>query len=252
MNPVFRIIFWVCSLSVANGYAAVAAPVETAIATTADTNFNVNTVQIESDEKIWKKISDQDGVRTYEERKPEHDVVAFRGEITMSTTLKRIATILRDEKIRKKWIDALKENKTLEQTSPLEQVDYNHTNVPWPFQDRDFVYRAKIKVEQGPPQALLIVMASVDTPMQPEKKGIVRGQVLHSFYYMKEIPGAESKTEVVIEMALDPKGAIPMWMVNLTQKRWPHHTLLALKKLATEPDLVVPKEIEDYFKPGHL
>jgi hypothetical protein len=49
-------------------------------------------------------------------------------------------------------------------------------------------------------------------------------------------------------MAIDPKGAIAPWMVNLTQKKWPHNTLMALKKLVMRPDLVVPKEIEDYFR----
>ena len=68
---------------------------------------------------------------------------------------------------------------------------------------------------------------------------------------MKEIPGATPQTQVVIEMALDPKGAIPMWMVNLTQKKWPHNTLLALKKISSREDLVVPKEIEDYFSVSH-
>jgi hypothetical protein len=212
-------------------------------------SFNQEPISFDTDELIWKKISDQNGVTTYEERKSEKNVVAFRGEIIMPTTIERIATVLRDEKIRKKWVDALVETKMIEQISPLEQVEYNHTSVPWPFQDRDFVYRAKIKVELGAARALLITMSSVETPQMPEQKSIVRGEVIRSFYYMKDIPGPEPQTKVMIEMALDPKGGIPMWLVNLTQRRWPYNTLRALKKLASDPDLVVPKEIEDYFKP---
>jgi hypothetical protein len=213
------------------------------------TAFDPEHISFETDQAVWKKISAQDGVTTYEERKAEKDVVAFRGEIIMPTTIEKIATVLRDEKIRKQWVDALVETKTIEQISPLEQVEYNHTSVPWPFHDRDFVYHAKIKVERGTPRSLLIMMNSVETPQMPEQKGLVRGEVIHSFYYMKDIPGPEPQTRVMIEMALDPKGGIPMWLVNLTQRRWPFNTLRALKKLASDPDLVVPKEIEDYFKP---
>ena len=67
---------------------------------------------------------------------------------------------------------------------------------------------------------------------------------------MRQLPGPDPRTQIIVEMALNPMGAIPLCMVNLTQKRWPHNTLLGLKKLALKADLVVPKEIEDYFKGG--
>jgi hypothetical protein len=209
--------------------------------------FDPNHIQIETSEKQWKKLSDEAGIRTFQEKNSAQDVVAFRGETTIPTSLTRIAAVLRDESVRKEWVDSLEEQKMLEKVNDFEQVEYNHSKVPWPFHDRDFVYRVKVKVDRGDSRSMLITMVSTVTPLQPEKDGIVRGEILHSFYYMKEIPGSEPKTEVLIEMALDPKGAIPMWMVNLTQKKWPHNTLLALKKIATKPDLVVPKEIEDYF-----
>jgi hypothetical protein len=212
------------------------------------TPFDINHIQVETGSDLWKKLSDESGIRTYQERHSAQDVVAFRGETTIPTSLTRIAAVLKDESLRKEWIDSLDEEKILSVTNELEQVEYNHSKVPWPFHDRDFVYQVKVKVNRELPRSIVISMTSTKSPLQPERYGIVRGEILHSFYYMKEIPGSEPKTEVLIEMALDPKGAIPMWMVNLTQKKWPHNTLLALKKLSIRPDLVVPKEIEDYFK----
>jgi hypothetical protein len=201
-----------------------------------------------ADPAVWKKLSDEAGVQTFQERHSVEGVVAFRGETIIPTSLERIATVLRDESLRKEWIDSLEESKILEKISEFEQVEYNHSKVPWPFHDRDFVYRAKIAVNLDQARTMTISMKSEENALKPPQSGLVRGEILRCFYSMKEIVGAEPKTEIVIEMALDPKGVIPMWMVNLTQKKWPHNTLNALKKLAMNPDLVVPKEIEDYFK----
>jgi hypothetical protein len=209
--------------------------------------FDPDHVQIETSEKSWKKLSDEEGIRTYQERNSAQDVVAFRGETTIPTSLVRIAAVLKDESLRKSWIDALEEEKILEHVSQFEQVEYNHSKVPWPFHDRDFVYRVNVKVVRDVNKSMVISMVSTKSTLQPERDGIVRGEILHAFYYMKEIPGPEPKTDVLVEMALDPRGAIPLWMVNLTQKKWPHNTLKALKKLASGKDLVVPKEIDDYF-----
>ncbi len=195
---------------------------------------------------LWSKISEDDGINTFSMKAPDQDVVAFRGEATIPAPMKKVVTVLSDPNIRKEWVDALVETHTVEKKSDFESIEYNHTKVPWPFQDRDFVYQANVKVDQKL-GAIQIKMKSVDDAREPPRSGLVRGEILHSAYWMKETKGKTPSTHIVIEMAVDPKGGIPLWMVNLTQKKWPHNTLLALKKLAMRPDLVVPKSIEDYF-----
>ena len=124
--------------------------------------------QVETDEKVWKKLSDESGIRTYQERVSAQDVVAFRGETIIPAAMNKIATVLRDESIRKEWVDSLEETKTLERFNELEQIEYNHSKVPWPFQDRDFVYRVKVKVNRDLPRSMMINMASVVSPLQPQ------------------------------------------------------------------------------------
>ena len=209
--------------------------------------FDFRKIDVETNEKQWKKLSEEEGIRTFQERNPAENIVAFRGEATIPTSLVRIAAVLQNEAIRKEWIDSLVEDKILEHVSSFEQIEYNHSKVPWPFRDRDFLYRVMVTVNREATRSLLISMVSVVDAREPERDGIVRGEILHAFYYMKEVPGTEPKTQVLIEMAVDPKGAVPLWMVNLTQKKWPHNTLKALKRISTRSDLVVPKEIEAYF-----
>lgn len=228
---------------------SMSAPAATHLPTSSQAElFDTREIKFHADDTIWKKVSNDDGVLTFSERSPRTNVVAFRGEMRIPSSLKRVAAVLSDPTIRKEWVDALLETRTVELVSSMERLEYNHTQVPWPFHDRDFLYRVKVKVNPEP-AAMLITIASEQDAREPPLDGIVRGQILHAFYYMKEVPGIQPLTDVVIEMAVDPKGVIPLWMVNLTQKRWPHHTLLALKKRAVGPDLVVPKDIQDYFNP---
>lgn len=210
--------------------------------------FDSEQVRFALDENIWKKISDDEGIQAYERREgknPYGDVVAFRGETVLPAKLAKIATILATPELQGEWVDAMEDYRLIEKVSKFETIEYNKTGVPWPFQDRDFVFRASVKVQIDPP-LMLILMKSIEDPRAPPVKGVVRGEMLISYFYMKEI--APNQTRVVVEMAVDPKGAIPLWLVNLTQKKWPHNTLSRLRILAARESIPVSKEIEEFFQ----
>lgn len=194
----------------------------------------------------WKLIADEAGVQTYEKAKSNSGLVAFRGETLIPAPLKKIVTVMSQDSLQKEWIDAFVEGKLLSQVSPLERVEYTQTKVPWPFQNRDFVFDALTKLNAKPATAL-IEMKSILDPLMPPREGIVRGEMIRCFYYFKEIP-TTNVTKMVVEMEVDPKGAIPMWLVNLSQKGWPQNTLLALKKLSIRNDIQVLPELEKFFE----
>ncbi len=194
----------------------------------------------------WKLIDDQDGIKTYEKKNPNSDLVAFRGEILIPAPLKKIATILQDEALQKEWIDSFVESKIIREVSEYERVGYNQIKVPWPCQNRDFVFRVNAKVNVQPP-TMLISMKSIETESIPPVSGIVRGNIVDSYYYLKESNGLRA-TKVAVEMEVDPKGAIPLWLVNTSQKKWPHNTLSALKKISMREDIRVLPKIEKYFE----
>jgi hypothetical protein len=208
--------------------------------------FDTEQIHFNHDPKVWKKIGDSEGIQTYEKIDTSDSVVAFRGEALIPEYLTKIATVLNQPELRKDWVDSLAESRSIEKFNDFDRVEYNRTTAPWPLQDRDFVYRVKVRIDRTAP-TMLIDMKSTTHLAAPEKPGVVRGDLLYSFTYLKQVPGVRA-TRVVVEMAVDPKGAIPKWMVNLSQKRWPYNTLLALKKISQREDLVVSKEIEEYFK----
>ena len=202
--------------------------------------------EVAIDPKKWKEISNETGIQTYEKMTQAVDRVAFRGEMLVPSSLERIATVLNDYELRKQWIDSLVEAHQVKRISLLERIEYNHTKVQWPFQDRDFLYHVDIRVAKKP-KTMMLVMKSIEDPAEPPQKDRVRGEIIYSYYYMKEIE-PKTSTKVIIEMSVDPKGEIPKWLVELAQKKWPYNTLKRMRAMALKKDLVVAEEIETYFK----
>ena len=209
------------------------------------TGFESTKFPFEVNNADWKLVSDAEGVQTYQKKTQNNDIVSFRGETLIPASMVKIATILNTDSLRKEWIDALVEAKTIEEMSKAERIEYNHTKVPWPFQDRDFVYKMNIYIKKEP-RSMLVTLKSIQDPRVPPKDGIVRAEVVEAFYYLKEVEGVRA-TKVVVQMAVDPKGAIPLWMMNMVQKDWPNRTLDNLRKLSQREDIIPSDEINGYF-----
>jgi hypothetical protein len=192
----------------------------------------------------WKTIRDEDGIKTFQDLEATDQVIGFRGQTVIHAPLKKIATILNQQDLRPKWVDDLAEDRVIREQSKFDRLEYTHAKAPWPFQDRDFVFRATVSVLQEP-NATMIRMVSVNDPMVPPRDNIVRGKIKRAYYFLREMK--DGNTELVVEMAVDPAGIIPKWLANLTQRQWPQKTLVALRKLAESPDLAISPDMERYF-----
>jgi hypothetical protein len=208
--------------------------------------FDDHQFRLKTDLKLWKLIDDEDGIQTFEKIKTNSGLVAFRGEILIPAPLKKVASVLVNDSLQKDWVDSFVESKSIRKINEFEHIEYNQTKVPWPFQNRDFVFRVNAKLNSQPP-TILITMKSVEDSAAPIVSGVTRGEIVHSYYYLKETSGFRA-TKMVVEMEVDPKGAIPLWLVNLSQKGWPHNTLAAVKKLSLRDDIAVVPKIEKYFE----
>jgi hypothetical protein len=199
---------------------------------------------------IWRALSDSDGIKTYQGINANTEIISFRGEAVLHAPIERLAAVLNTTELRKDWVDALADTHTIEKKSIFDRIDYLRSKVPWPFQDRDFVFRTQVRVKRSP-YRIFVQMNSIEDPREPSHSGVVRGQILHAYYFLKNLstPGNVA-TEVIVEIAADPKGSIPLWIVNLTQRSWPRNTLRALEKTSSREDLYISPEIKDFFSGG--
>ena len=59
----------------------------------------------------------------------------------------------------------------------------------------------------------------------------------------------DRRTELTVEVQVDPKGVIPAWIVNFFQKSWPLHTFEAIRAQAAKPDIAMPEAFVDVLTP---
>ena len=186
-----------------------------------------------SADQQWEKISDIDGIITYRKEIPDSPIVAFRGEADVNAPIAKVANILMDTPKKMEWVSNIMEARNLELTSNVERVEYNKTHTPWPVSNRDFVFNAKMETDI-PNKKLRFYMKSVTHPSMPETKA-VRGHMT-GVYILTALDGG--KTHLEVEIVADPKGAIPKWLVNLMQKKWPRKTIAGIREQAAKSSVV--------------
>jgi hypothetical protein len=76
----------------------------------------------------------------------------------------------------------------------------------------------------------------------------VRGEILSGLFQATSLE-PDKRTELTVEVQIDPKGAIPSWIVNFFQKSWPLHTFEAIRAQAAKPDIAMPEAFMDVLTP---
>lgn len=182
----------------------------------------------------WEKLSDEDGIQVFRKEIPNSSLVAFRGEATVDQNLAKVVQLLSDSDLRKQWVANIKEAHNVRVVSPLERIEYNHTGAPWPIKDRDFVFSVRVEMLDAE-KSIKIWVKSVEDPLAPETSN-VRGTINYGHYVLRSLEGGK-KTWMQVEIHVDPKGAIPKWVVNLFQKKWPRKTLEGIRRMAAKSEI---------------
>ncbi len=178
----------------------------------------------------WEQIDDVEGIRVFRQNVEGSPVRAFRGICTVDAPMEKIIWVLSDNDHRTEWVDRLKKSVVLERKSAYDFVLYQHFGAPPMISDRDFVYRAKAHSE--PDGSAVLNISSTQHEKAPPSPG-VRGFLEYSSYVLR--PQGENKTVVEVTVLMDPKGALPKWVVNLVQKSWPKNTLSGLRTQVKKP-----------------
>lgn len=178
----------------------------------------------------WESLGDRDGVQTYRQSVSDSDLYSFRGVTTVAAPIGKVFDVIVDRERRLEWVDRLIENRELSMAHEYDQVIYQIFDLPWPLNDRDYVYRAK--AYQPAPGEVVVQMKSLDSPLAPPTAG-VRAVLDYSTYRLRKI--SDQATEVEVEIHTDPKGHLPAFIVNLIQKSWPRKTLEGIKAQVQKP-----------------
>ena len=161
----------------------------------------------------WKKVNEESNIEVFLKPSKNNTLDVMKGVGFVDGPPEKIAYILLDSTQKKNW-DGLKKEKVLEQKSPLDKVFYQAYEVPFPFSNRDIVFRITCeKTKEG----YLIKYNSEKHSKAP--KTIGERATIHANYFLKRIKGG--KTLASVEVIFDLKGDVPAFISNIISRKWP-------------------------------
>jgi hypothetical protein len=191
-------------------------------------------------ETNWQHLTTEKDIEVYRGLIPDSPLVGFKGKSVIEAPLAKVLSVVYDVEKIKEWLSDVKELKVLERRPNFGKVEYNRTKAQWPVRDRDFVYQVSVQI-QHETKGVEILIESTEHPDAPNPKGVVRGELRSSRYFLKALD--DKRTFLEVEIFADPKGSVPKWMVNLVQKSWPINTISGIRKISLDPAYQIHPDI---------
>ncbi|MCB0494121.1 MAG: hypothetical protein KDC93_17080 [Cyclobacteriaceae bacterium] len=175
----------------------------------------------------WEIDRDKEGIIVYTRVEEDSDFKSFKAVMIVHSSADKIVEILKNADDYTKWYGYTKASKMLRQEHDV-QYNYVETIFPWPYTNRDMVYRMAINKSMD--GAVKIVLEGLPDYI-PEKKGIVRMRKAGGSILLKPIG---EKIEVTYEFHSEPGDHIPSWLANKSIAELPFRTFLGLRKMLRE------------------
>ena len=111
-----------------------------------------------------------------------------------------------------------------------EQIFYQQLYMPWPFSQRDGVFKQVINPLSTRKEIFIETISMSE--LIPHKTGYVRVPFMQSGWHIKRV--SDSIINAEYKLKVDPGGAIPKWLINLFIDKGPYESILNLRRLLKE------------------
>ena len=181
----------------------------------------------------WEPIADKDGIQVWQKKVAGSPFVAFRGQMVMNASLKKLIAVLYDQERKLEWMHDCVANEVITKKKLGNVIIYNRTAVNVMFvSDRDVVVETQLTVLEKE-NRMRINAWSVEHPQKPEMDNVVRMPKLKLIWDFRVVN--KDLTEVTYEVQTDPGGWLPAWLVNRVSRDIPYNSLHKLNLQVQKP-----------------
>lgn len=175
----------------------------------------------------WIIDKSKNGIIVYTKLVKNSDFKSFKAVTILDSSPEIILGIFRDAHNYKNWYAFTKTSILLKSEDDI-QYNYVETVFPWPYSNRDMVY--KMSIFKNDNSSIEIHLLGLPDYI-PEKKGIVRMNKATGSIYLRPIG---QKTEITYIFHSEPGDNIPPWLANNAISELPIKTLIALESILKE------------------
>jgi hypothetical protein len=187
------------------------------------------------DSAPWVQVGNEDGITVSRKKMAGDPVFAYKGEGVLNARIGKLITVSRDTARQPEWVNRMATARIVREITPFDRIVYVRFHCPWPLNDRDFVLESRLMADRTKRTAVFDVHSIQEAALPPDPC-CVRGDMHSSHVELKALD--EKRTHISAEAYVDPRGALPAWLVNLVQKTFPRKSIQGLLKQVVKPDIV--------------
>lgn len=178
----------------------------------------------------WEFIFEKDDIKVYSREATGSAFHDFKGVTTINNDLWNLLALMQDISAQREWIPRCKVAHLMKKINILERIIYYRIDVPWPFSDRDIITKSLVKV--SPKNDIVeILVNSINNVSMAAQKDVVRVNNFRLQFII--IPVSGKKTRIILNISMDPGGALPSALSNLANRYLPYYFLFDMRKLLT-------------------
>ena len=172
----------------------------------------------------WKKITTVNHI-TVSARPAKNGILPFKATGTINSNIETLTNILMDYKNKNKWAPKLEKVKLHKQISHNQFIFSEYYKTPWPASDREFLLKGS--VERLSKNKVIFKAESINEKSL-KSSSHVQADVKYINVILQKV--SKDKTSIQFEFHGDMNGWMPVWLMNLIQKKWPLRFIEGLEK----------------------
>jgi hypothetical protein len=172
----------------------------------------------------WEVDKRNKDIIVYTRYEKNSDFKSFKATMVIEASPIKILNVLKNANNYTEWYGFTKTAKVLDHANNI-QFNYVETIFPWPYNNRDMVYKMSINTINS--KEVYISLEGIPDYI-PEKNGIVRMRKANGCIKLKT---SGKYTEFTYQFHSEPGDNIPVWLANSSIAELPFTTLSGLKKI---------------------
>ena len=182
----------------------------------------------------WRLIADKDGITLYTREVSGYSEAQFKGVCMVGRPLKAVGSVLSDIDSYPKWFFKCIEAKKIpaEDSTTSQFFLYVAIDTPWPFSDRDVVYKTEVGIDDVSGKVIINSIA-LKTPLMPLRRRYVRITDSEHQWILERI--SVTLTRITFINRTNAGGPFANFLSNPGIRDTTIHSLKNLKKIFSHP-----------------
>ncbi len=179
----------------------------------------------------WKLKKEVDDLKVYSRDAANSGVKEIKVNFSLDASLTNVIAAINDIEAMPAWVYCCSETRVVKRISPKEVIYYGRVSFPLTMSDRDYVVKSKLQ-QNAKTKEVTIVSNLVSGYVKKVDK-CVRVPKLYTKWCIK--PLSAERVQIEYQMASDPGGSIPDWLINMAIDKGPIKSIESLKGMLQQP-----------------